>query len=387
MSRSGAAFRLSAYYAALFAAVGIHLPFWPLWLSAKGLSPADIGWIVAATYLIKVTINPIAGHLADRRGERRLLMTAMAVGAAGMWLAFGAVEGFWPILAITLVALGLWSGIMPVGESLALSAVYDHKLDYGRVRLWGSLAFIGTATLVGRLLVDHPPTILLGLIAGTLALTAIACFNLPDPSRPRGDGPNMPILPLLTSAPFLLFLAAASLNQAGHTVYYAFTTIHWKAAGITDDTIGLLWSEGVVAEIVLFSVSGLVMKRFSPASLLVIAGIAGVLRWTMLGATTALPWLALAQLLHAATFGCAHLGAMHFIQQAVPSNLSARAQGIFSAVATGLAPGLMSPLTGWLFQSMGGQTFLVMALCALGSVAMAWMLARRWHPGMRVAAA
>lgn len=384
MTRSGAAIRLSAYYAALFAAVGIHLPFWPLWLADKGLSPAHIGWIVAATYLVKLTVSPMVGHMADRAGQRRWLMVVLAGGAALLWLAFGMVDGFWPILAVTLLALGLWSGIMPVGESLSLAAVYAHRLDYGRVRLWGSLAFIASASVVGRLLVDHPPAILLGLVAGALALTALACAALPEDHHPKGDAKPLPVLPLLTSRPFVLFLAAASLNQAGHTVYYAFATIHWKAAGIADDTIGLLWSEGVLAEIALFAVSGPVLKRMGPGALLLAAGLAGILRWSVLGATTELPWLVAAQVLHGATFGCAHLGAMHFIQQAVPAPLSARAQGIFAAVAGGLAPGLMSPLTGGLYQSLGGHAFLVMALFGAGSAIMAWLLMRRWNPGTRL---
>ena len=81
----------------------------------------------------------------------------------------------------------------------------------------------------------------------------------------------------------------------------------------------------------------------------------------MLGLTTDVPMLAAAQVLHAATFGCAHLGAMHFIQRAVPAGLSARAQGLYAAVAMGVAPGLMSPLTGRLYEALGGHAFLVMA--------------------------
>lgn len=363
MTAQGAAFRLAAYYSALFMAVGVHLPFWPLWLKHHGLTPAQIGLILAATYLVKSVVNPLVGHIVDRRGDRRRPMLVLAGGAALAWCGFGVVDGFWPILLLTVVALGLWSGIMPVGEALSMMTTQRFGIDYGRVRLWGSAAFILTATLCGRLLVGHSPDVLVWAIAATLGVTALACAALPDTRVPVAEGtPPLPLKPLVTSAAFLLFLAAGSLNAAAHTVYYAFSTIHWKAAGIADDTIGLLWSEGVIAEILLFSVSGRVVRRCGPAGLLVLAGLGGVLRWTVLGVTTELPFLALVQVLHAATFGCAHLGAMHFIQRAVPAGLSARAQGLYAAVAMGVAPGLMSPLTGRLYEAFSGHAFLVMAL-------------------------
>ncbi len=362
MTARGAAIRLAAYYSALFMAVGIHLPFWPLWLKDHGLTPAQIGLILAATYLVKSVVNPLIGHVVDRRGDRRRPMLLLAMGATVAWMGFAVADGFWPILVLTVVALGLWSGIMPVGEALALMTTQRHGIDYGRVRLWGSATFIITATLCGQLLVGHSTDLLVWLITASLAVTAAACAALPDARVAVPDGAKAPPLkPLVTSAPFLLFLAAGSLNSAAHTVYYAFSTIHWKAAGISDATIGLLWSEGVIAEIVLFAVSGLAVRRFGPAGLLLLAGLGGLLRWTVLGLTTDVPMLAAAQVLHAATFGCAHLGAMHFIQRAVPAGLSARAQGLYAAVAMGVAPGLMSPLTGRLYEALGGHAFLVMA--------------------------
>ncbi|MGE5547500.1 MAG: MFS transporter [Solirubrobacterales bacterium] len=379
MSAGGAAFRLSVYYAALFAAVGVHLPFWPVWLAAKGLTPAEMGWLAAATYLAKVTVNPVVGHVVDRRGDRRLPMLALAGGATLCFLLFAVTDGFWPILGVTMLALGLWGGVMPIGDSLAMMAVARFRLDYGRIRLWGSLSFIVAATLVGRLLVDAPPSVLMGLVAGGLGVMALACVGLPDLRIDSRKGtPPAPLRPLLSSRPYLLFVAAAALNQAAHTVYYAFATLHWKAAGVADDTIGLLWSEGVLAEIVLFAFSGAAVRRLGPGGLLVTAGLGGVLRWLVLGSSTALPLLVGAQLLHAATFGCAHLGAMHFLQRAIPTGLSARAQTLYATVATGIVPGLMSPFTGWLFQGLGGSAFLVMAGFSLAATGLAWAVMRRW---------
>ena len=379
MSPASTATRLSFYYAALFAAVGAHMPFWPLWLQDKGLGPAEIGLIMAATYATKILVGPAIGHVVDRHGDRRRPMLVLALGATLAWQAFAVTDDFWPILAVTVLAVGLWTGIFPLGESLAMMETQRQRLDYGRVRLWGSLSFIAAAIATGNLLTRQPPAVLAWVVGAALGLTALACWTLPSTATAGRGKTRAPLGPLLRHPLFLAFLAAASLNTAAHTVYYAFATIHWQAAGIDGDTIGLLWAEGVIAEVALFAFSGRVVARLGPGRLLVIATVAGTIRWLALGATTALPVLAVAQVLHAATFGCAHLGAMHFIVRAVPHALSARAQGMLSAVAMGAAPGLMSPVAGQLYETLGGNAFFVMVALSAAGAGLALVLAQRWN--------
>lgn len=385
MTPSSASLRLGAYYAALFVAVGIHIPFWPLWLQSRGLSASEIGWVAAAGYLIRILASPVIGHLADHGGERRVLMIRLALATALIWLLFPMVDGFAAILVLSVVAVFPFAGLIPLGDTLAMMIVGRHGLDYGRARLWGSLAFIVAATLLGKALESWPVAILPWLMAAALLLTAASCRALPDLKVPRHEGKPPSLRPVLLNPLFLLFLGTAALNQMAHTVYYTFATIHWKAAGLSDMVIGLLWSEGVVAEIILFAVSNRVVARLGPAALLLVAAIGGTVRWLVLGTTAALPMVALAQLLHAATFGCAHLGAIHFISRAVPQGLSARTQGIFAAIAVGLAPGLITPFSGRLYESLGGGSFLAMAALSALSALLAWVLMRRWTTGSRIA--
>jgi PPP family 3-phenylpropionic acid transporter len=181
----------------------------------------------------------------------------------------------------------------------------------------------------------------------------------------------------LRNRSFALFLAAAAMIQGSHAVYYAFGTLHWRAAGYSEDVIGALWAEGVVAEIVLFMVGGRLVRRLGPARLIALGGFAGTVRWLVLGLTDALPALVCVQILHAFTFGAAHLGAIHFIARAVPPALSATAQRLYSAVVMGLGLGLMLLASGWLYTAFAGGAFHAMAAAALIGGILAWVLARR----------
>lgn len=373
--------RLAFYYAALFSVIGIQLPYWPLYLSSKGLEAAQIGWVLAASYLVKVVTNPLLGHATDRYGGRRKGLIVLAVLSLGSMALFTWADGFTAVMVATLLSSAAFTAMLPLGDSLTLQSAVRHRLDYGRIRLWGSLSFIVVSGLAGQLLVDAPRAAILQSCLAGLALALVAAIQLPDLTRQPGKGQQQPIGNLLSRPIFILFLAVCSLMQASHMIYYGFATLHWHAAGLSGSVIGGLWAEGVIAEVILFAFGARLIAKFGPARMIASAGVAGVIRWTVLATTTDPLLLAPAQLLHAFTFAAGHLGAMHFIMRAVPAGLSARAQGIYSAVTTGVVPGMAMLMSGRLYQTLGGYAFLVMATLSAAAWALAQPLRRRWTGG------
>ena len=119
----------------------------------------------------------------------------------------------------------------------------------------------------------------------------VICIFLPKFRFPADVDKGFPILKLLKIKPFVWMLIAAALIQSSHAVVYSFSTIHWKSIGFSESLIGVLWAEGVLAEIILFQYSGLVLYRISPTMLIVIAAAAGIIRWSIMGYTDFLPVL------------------------------------------------------------------------------------------------
>jgi PPP family 3-phenylpropionic acid transporter len=369
---AGAATRLALFYGAVFAIVGVQLPFWPVFLASRGMSPAEIGALLALPLWVKVVANPVAGIAADRLGTRRRLMACLAVAALGGYAAFALADGFWALVGATVLTAAVFSPLLPLGENLAVATAYAQKFDYGRVRLWGSLSFIAAALLSGKVLDGLEAEWILWLVAGFATLTFLTCLSLP---QTPGSGPST-LAPglLLRDRRLLLFFAAATLIQASHAVYYAFGTLHWRALGHGPGAIGLLWSEGVIAEIVLFWFGAPLVARLGPRGLLVLGGIAALLRWSGTAFAESLPLLALLQVMHAFTFGAVHLGAMHFLQRNVPSQLSATGQALYAAICSGIGFGVAMLASGALWSAAGPLAFAVMAAMGLAGAALALRL-------------
>ena len=191
---------------------------------------------------------------------------------------------------------------------------------------------------------------------------------------------------LFRSKSFLLFLVAAGFCQSSHAVLYSFGTLTWRRAGIDDVTISLLWGESVTVEIGLMLVSGWLMQRIGVTGLIGLGLGCGMLRWTAMAYTTDLPALILLQALHAGTFAACHLGAMAFIQRALPSNGTALGQSIYYGLGTGATQAVIYQFAGLLYERFGQQAFLGMtAISAIGMICLL-TLARRWDGGLLVGA-
>jgi len=360
--------RYSAIYGGFFLTAGIMLPFWPLWLESRGLGSLQIGLILALGPWMRVFSNPLIAQVADRSGRPKLILVILSALSLIAFISFLPAESFPYILCVSILAAICFPAMLPIAESQVMSSVIKYSLDYGRIRLWGSLTFIigtlGTGFLIGK----NNPDLILILIIFALLLTLLAAFIFPREVKERRIYPKNTIVSILLQPRFILFVISASLLQASHAVYNGFSTLHWKESGIKEQLIGALWVEGVFAEILLFSISGFLITRIGPVKLLAIAGVCGLVRWTVLAQSTDIYVLLSTQVLHALTFGAVHLGAMHFIASNAPAGRTATAQGIYTSIS-GLIMGLAMVGAGSLYELFRGQAFYAMVLIsALGLI-------------------
>ena len=353
---------LAFFYAAMFVVVGVQLPFLPAWLATRGLSAPEIGTLLALGQWIKLATTPLAGIAADRSGEPRRVLLVLGGGALAGYVLLLSAVGFARLFLFTAATLGCLAAMLPLAEKMALEAAYAGKLEYGHVRLWGSIAFIASSLLAGKVLAGGDYDIVIYLLIGAALLLLVASLALPQGdalfSTRRADWR------LFARPRFIVFLLAATLVQGSHSVLFGFGTLYWQGLGHSDETIAVLWSESVVAEIILFFWSAPLLRRADPLALIVLSGGAGVLRWTGTTFATGLPALALLQLLHAFTFAAAHLGAMHYLARTLPPEQAATAQSLYAVVVGGIGAGLLMLAAGALYGAVGVRAYLAMAACA-----------------------
>ncbi|MGE0700241.1 MAG: MFS transporter [Hyphomicrobiaceae bacterium] len=378
---SGYGLRLALFFTALFLVAGTKLPFLPVWLDWRGLDKAEIAAVTAAPLFLRIVAGPLVAMAADWWGDRRqagVLLAALAVAGAVL---LGLAHGFWTILAVALVGALASMGLMPIAETLAMSGVRRGGLDYGRMRLWGSVSFVAVGFVAGPAIGLYGPGAVLALLVAGSVITLAAALVLPaDPDRGHSGGrrPSLASLGRWALAPrFIAFLVSAGAVQASHAVFYTFGVIEWQRQGFSATACAGLWAVGVATEIGLFAFSGAVVQRLGAVGLLLSGALAGVVRWAAMAFDPPLAALVPLQALHGLTFGAAHLGALHFMSAFVPAGSAATAQALYASVTAGIAMGFATLAAGPLYAALGGRAYLAMAALALAGLAVTALLARQ----------
>jgi MFS transporter, PPP family, 3-phenylpropionic acid transporter len=362
---------LSLFYGTTFGLGGTYLPFFPIWLKAVGIDSSWIGMIAAAPSVTRFTVLPLITGLAERRHAVRGAMMVTAFATALGFSIIGTQHQPLLVFLLFVVTACVWTPLVPLTDAYALRGVARYGLNYGPLRLWGSVAFILGALACGLLVDIIAARQLIWIIAAMAGLGAVIGLGLQPLDQPKA----VPIAfdharVLLRDRGFWAIIIASALIQGSHAAYFAFGSITWQASGFSGLTIAGLWALGVMAEIVVFALS----PRFtlSPATMVLIGALSAVGRWTFTAQEPSLALLALVQLAHGLTFGLTQVGIMSLLVYRVPGHAMARGQG-YLAACSGVVSGGAAILSGVVYARYGQGVYYVMAVMAFTGAVVIWL--------------
>ena len=369
--------RMALLYAAIYLPVGIHLPYFELWLDQSGFDATEIAFLLSAPMFLRLLTTPFITALADKVKDRANVLIATIAATAVLSLGYMLHPSYALVLGLSIAIQIVWTPHSPLADSLALSGVRRFGTDYASLRKWGSVAFLAANVGAGAILGITGASAVPFLLAAGLTLTVGVSLIAPRLGPPRQPSPLSAAKfreapsSMLTRR-FLLFIAGAALINSSHGFLYSFGTIYWKSAGIGEWMIGMLWAGGVVAEIGMMLVYRRFLGRFSAPAILGIAGGAALLRWLlfplvgeMLGASAA-AFMAV-QTLHSLSTGLVLLGVPKMVAEMIGEEKMGAAQGLVF-FGNGLAMGLVTLASGPLYAGLGAGGFYVMAATALAGL-------------------
>jgi PPP family 3-phenylpropionic acid transporter len=369
------ALRIALLFCAPLIVNGFAMPYFPVWLSSLSLSDFEIGVVLALPMFVRVLTAPLAGVLADRLGERTIVLIWSGCLSFATAIVLFFAQSFWPVLLIYVLQSAVYSPYLPIVEAIALSGVRRWGFDYAQMRVWGSIAFIG-ATMIGGWLI--------GLIGGAMVLPAMAvgfgltilmAFAAPRVGRPRRPSPitalTEPPPQSLRQADLQLLLVGVTLVNSSHAMLFAFSAIYWQQIGYSGTQIGVLWSAGVAAEVLMFFFAKAIVRRFSVWTMIFSGCLLAVVRWLIFPMDLGFSGYFVLQCFHAFTYAIMHTGMQHKLVERVAEEQEASAQGLYFFY-TGIFTAIFTFLSGYFYAWFGVNGFYSMSVVALSGCSFAF---------------
>ncbi len=369
--------QLAGFYFFYFAYIGAFAPFFSIYLDAVGLSPVEIGAVMALPQVTRIVAPHLWGWLADAGDRQVRLVRVTALAGTLCWLGMFASTVFLWICAVILAVGFFLSAALPLVEATTLTHLGEQTGGYGVIRLWGSIGYIVAVVGMGYALDFLAVSALLWIVAASLAGTLAFAWLIPDAAQVSHGSDQQPIAHILRRPEVIALISACTLMAVAHGPYYTFYSIHLVDHGYSKGLTGWLWALGVVCEIAIFLWLPRLYAAFTLRQTLITSfALAGV-RFLLIGwGAESLVLLLLAQTLHAASFGSFHAAAIGIVHQVFRGRHQARGQAIYGSLSFGVGGTVGSLASGYAWEPLGAAlTFSLASACALvGMVLIAWKL-------------
>jgi len=351
------------------------MPYWSLYLEGRGFSKAQIGWLAAVTVVTRIVAPSVWGQLADRSGLRMRWVRLGALAELLAWVMILVVPHtlYWLVPVLFFYSF-FQNAILAQFEAVTLFYLGKDRAQYGNVRLWGSLGFIAAVAVLGAWFKWHVITTL-PLIMIILAIVAVfnAMLIAEPPQAPARHPHPLPLWPVLKRRAVWSFFSIHFLLLLSHAPFYSFYSNYLQSYGYSTFSIGLLWSVGVFAEVLMFTQSARLLTVLSERQAIILCLGFTALRWLLVAAFPDIGVVQVAaQCIHALSFALFQSIAMRLIFREFHADQQGRAQALYSML-WGMGVALGSILAGYVWAFWGGS---VVFAIAAGVVFSALILAR-----------
>jgi MFS family permease len=349
--------------------IGATLPVIPRYVQGPiGAGDVAVGVVTGAFAITGLACRPLAGHLADRRGRRRVVIFGSLMTAIASALYF--VPAGVPGLIVARLFLGAGEGMVYTAGSAWIVDLAPPERRGRIIGLYG-LAIWGGLTLgppIGELLLRASSFEMVwafALVAPLLgALIAVRIPESFSPRKPEPIGRHN-----LIAREALLPGLGLSLGTVGYAALAAFLVLHLDERGIGHGAEVFMAFAAMVVVARIFG--GWLPDRFGPAPCVAGAGLVEAAGLVAIMLAQSLPVAIAGALAMGAAFSLLFPSLALAVINRVPENRRGVAMGTFTAFFD-LGVGLGAPAAG-LAAAIGGDAaaFGLAAVAALGVVAIA----------------
>jgi len=357
--------------------IGATLPVIPRYVQGPiGAGDVAVGIVTGAFAITGLACRPLAGHLADRRGRRRVVVAGALLTATASALYF--VPAGVPGLIVARLFLGAGEGMVYTAGS---AWIVDLAPPGRRGRIIGlyGLAIWGGLTLgppIGELILRASSFEMVWAFAlAAPLLGAVIALRIPESFEPRKPEPLARHNLIAREA--LVPGLGLSLGTAGYAAVAAFLVLHLDERDIGH---GAEVFTAFAATVILARIlGGWLPDRFGPAPCVIGAGLVEAAGLIAIMAADSLALAVAGALAMGAAFSLLFPSLALAVIDRVPEDRRGVAMGTFTAFFD-LGVGLGAPAAG-LAAAIGGYpaAFAFAAVAALAAAALGVTLRGAWH--------
>lgn len=360
----------------LFSVYGVVNAYLPILLFRLGYTATMIGFLQGLFEAAGLVFPIFISSRVDRKGNYGQVMILLGLLMAAVLPPLVAFRNAWATaLVLSLFALG-YKGAVPVADALVNRILAHDGVNYGKVRVMGSIGFVCITLLLQftpLVNAESPasiafwigfPSILFSLsvllLPGLLKKYPEAPVSIESPASERGVKMLSEFPPAFWAGISLIFF-----GFLGMTPTQRFFSLYVQEYLHLQSYAGL-WALSAAAEVPFMFLSGWFIRRWGTKRILLLSLAAITVRNLVYAVFPSFGGAVAGQLFHSVCFGLFHPAAVVFVSERAPKRLMVVGLTLYTSVSVGLASVLGNIGGGIIIDSLGYRPlFVLFSLCPL----------------------
>jgi PPP family 3-phenylpropionic acid transporter len=339
---------------------GLEIAYWfgaatgaytTVYLQGLGYSPTDVGIISALNSVTGIIAMPIWGMMCDRtRSVRKVFILVMLLSMLAVPLI--------PLVGdVRLLGIGIPYIIVPftsffrnplgaLVDTWVIQAANKERLNYGGIRLWGSLSFAVMAFLLSLTMpiigIDY--SFYFYAIAALIAVV-VAYMIKDDATKQKAlKMKDLHVMDLFKDYYFVTFLIFAIVLNMPMQTSFTFLPYLIEDVKAPSTMIGVIQGIKAIVEVPFLLTIARMRTRFRIQHLIMVAGLFHVLGVVLLAPSSSIGYIIVISFLQGIGQGLFIGTSTNYVYQLAPDNLKATAQTLNGSM--NLVAGIVGNLVG-----------------------------------------
>ncbi len=371
---------LSLNYFLQYAVQGVFFQYWMIYLTGiKKLTVLDASIVFSMVYLGRVISGVFFSSLIIKKFGMKNSFRIVAISGLCVSLLYLGTNDKLSLIIVTFLFGLTFFNLTPITETSSSLFLKFENIDYGRVRVYGSLSFMLIGMLVGGF-ISYISNIFILYTMILLVLIYVIFTFLPTPklltkidkvdSNTKSNKKSFVWMKNDKNA--IILILTFFFLQISHAAYNNYSVLYLENMNITFKWLtGVIVNISIVSEILFFTFSRRLLKNISAQKLLIFSCLVATFRWFILGLFENVYIFAIMQVLHAVTFALAQLTFILLLNSKFSEDKTLDMQNLYSAVGFQLSAFLGMYIVGSIWEISTNTVFFVSSAIAFISFILA----------------
>lgn len=329
---------LIALYFIIYGAMACFFPFLSLYMQDRKFTFTEIGAVFALNSIMSVVCQPIWGFITDKYLNKKKTLMITMFGSSIFILPFIITRDFYMVFIATAIYTLFSSSLWPVADAYCYEVIDETKnIEYGKIRLMGSVGYAVTALLLGMLIKEtniNMPFLIctILLIPGILVLK-----NIRFKGRAVAQHLNvLDIFTIITNNKFIIFMISVLIINISLGSNGSYIAILIEKTGGNVSNLGFLWFIIAMSELPGLTYGVRLVKKYGAINIYIISLLFYVFRYLVDSLCTSYISVIAVQLMQGITYPLYLIASLEYINEIVPPRMRTSGMTLYSAIGGGI---------------------------------------------------